>query len=82
MENKEINKDENGCSFRILTDEEFKKLQIKPKEEITTFKVGLSREQQEYYKKLMFSALEDPREKYEKITTDQMEKEWYSRQGC
>jgi hypothetical protein len=73
----------NGCTFRTLTDEEVKKMkEERPKrEEQTTFKVGLSRERQEEIKRLMFSALEDPREKYEKITTDDMVKEW-DRQGC
>ena len=73
----------NGCTFRTLTDEEVKKMkEDKPKkEEQTIFKVGLTRERQEEIKRLMFSALEDPREKYEKITTDDMEKEW-QRQGC
>jgi len=38
--------------------------------------VYLSRQRQEEIKRLMFSALEDPRAKYEHITVDEMTKNW------
>ena len=39
-------------------------------------------EKQEYIKKLMFSALEDPRKKYKQETMDDVENYWKTAQGC
>jgi hypothetical protein len=44
--------------------------------------VPLTKEKQDYIKKLMFSALEDPREKLIKVNMDDIEKSWMTRQGC
>lgn len=60
-------------SFKVLSTIDIKNNEV-AKPEIV--KVRMTREKQEYIKKLMFSALEDPRAKYEVITTDQMEEEW------
>lgn len=47
-----------------------------------SMKVHMTPEKQEYIKKLMFSALEDPREKYSPVTMDDLENYWKTAQGC
>lgn len=66
------------CEFKILSETDIKN--IDRKEE--SHKVFLSRARQEEIKKLMFSALEDPRTKYEKVDMDDLEKFWQNKQGC
>jgi hypothetical protein len=72
------------CTIRYLSLEESKAIQetMKPKEEPTSVSVPLSREKQDYIKYLMFSALEDPREKLVKVNMDDIENYWKTRQGC
>ena len=47
-----------------------------------SMKVHMTPEKQEYIKKLMFSALEDPRKKYKQETMDDVENYWKTAQGC
>ena len=47
-----------------------------------SMKVHMTPEKQEYIKKLMFSALEDPREKYSPVTMNDLENYWKNAQGC
>lgn len=57
-------------SSKVLSAEDLKR-----KEE-QRIGVPLTREKQEYIKKLIFSALEDPRSKYQPLTDDDMEEYW------
>jgi len=68
------------CEFRILSSNDIKENAVK--EEMEAHKVFLTRERQEEIKKLMFSALEDPRTKLEPQTMDDLENYWKTRQGC
>ena len=72
------------CTIRYLSLEESKAIQetMKPNEEPTIVSVPLTREKQDYIKYLMFSALEDPREKLIKVNMDDIENYWKTRQGC
>ena len=63
------------CEFKVLSIDDLNK-----KEE--SCKVYLSRDRQEEIKKLMFSALEDPRTKYEPQSMDDLENYWKNRHGC
>ena len=64
----------DGCSYRHITAEEVHRTEYANNS--SGGEVYLSRERQEQIKKLMFSALEDPREKYKKITIDEMTEKW------
>tara|TARA_R110000868_G_scaffold7975_2_gene41497 strand:+ start:614 stop:838 length:225 start_codon:yes stop_codon:yes gene_type:complete len=66
------------CEFKVLSVNDIKENAMK--EETTA--VFLTKERQEEIKKLMFSALEDPRAKYEPQTMDDLENYWKTRQGC
>lgn len=66
------------CEFKVLSVNDIKENAMKEE----TTKVFLSRQRQEEIKKLMFSALEDPRAKYEPQTMDDLENYWKNRQGC
>ena len=72
------------CTIRYLSLEESKELQekMKVKEDVTSVSIPMTKEKQEYIKRLMFSALEDPREKLKKVTMDDVEDYWYNRHGC
>jgi len=63
-------------SVKVLSVEDEKK------EVIERRPVYLTKEKQDYIKKLMFSALDDPRDKYQKATMDDLEAYWKSAQGC
>ena len=65
---------DNGCSYRKLTDEEVHRAEYANNS--SAGEVYLSPERQEQIKKLMFSALEDPRAKYKPITIDEMTEKW------
>jgi len=67
------------CEFKILTEKDIKENEKKQEE---SYKVFLSKARQEEIKKLMFSALEDPREKYEKVNMDDLENYWQNKHGC
>lgn len=68
------------CEFRYLSENDIK--ENAKKEEVEAHKVFLTRERQEEIKRLMFSALEDPRAKYQTQTMDDLENYWHNRQGC
>lgn len=78
------NQTTDECTIKYLTLEESKAIQEKMKvnEDTTRISVPLTREKQEYIKHLMFSALEDPREKLVKVNMDDIENYWKTRQGC
>ena len=63
-------------SVKILSVEEEKA------EVIERHPIQLTREKQDYIKGLIFSALVDPRDKYQKVTMDDLEAHWKSTQGC
>lgn len=63
-------------SIKVLSVEEEKK------EVIDRIQVHMTKEKQDYIKKLIFSALDDPRDKYQKATMDDLEAYWKSAQGC
>lgn len=65
---------DNGCSYRKLTDEEVHRAEYANNS--SAGEVYLSPERQEQIKKLMFSALEDPRAKYRSVTVDEMTNKW------
>ena len=65
---------DNGCSYRKLTAEEAHRAEYANNS--SAGEVYLSPERQEQIKKLMFSALEDPRAKYTPITIDEMTEKW------
>ena len=67
------------CEVKFLSSNDIKENSIKQEE---SYKVFLTRERQEEIKRLMFSALEDPRAKYEKVDMDDLENYWKTRQGC
>lgn len=62
------------CSFKYLNESEVKKTEYA--HESSGGEVYLSRERQEQIKRLMFSALDDPRDKYQKVTIDELTKNW------
>ena len=64
----------DGCSYRRLTADEMHRSEYANNS--PAGEVYLSPARQEEIKKLMFSALEDPREKYKKITVDEMTEKW------
>jgi len=68
------------CEFKILTEKDIK--ENENNEKVESYKVFLSKQRQDEIKKLMFSALEDPREKYEKVTMDDLENYWQNKHGC
>jgi hypothetical protein len=63
-------------SIKVLSVEEEKK------EVIDRIQVHMTKEKQDYIKGLIFSALDDPRDKYQKATMDDLEAYWKSAQGC
>tara|TARA_R110000868_G_scaffold249647_1_gene506141 strand:- start:381 stop:626 length:246 start_codon:yes stop_codon:yes gene_type:complete len=65
---------DDGCSYKRVTDEEIKRTEYANNS--SAGEVYLSPDRQEEIKKLMFSALIDPREKYKKITVDEMTNKW------
>ena len=65
---------DNGCSYRRLTEEEAHRAEYTNNS--SAGEVYLSPARQEQIKKMMFSALEDPRAKYKPITIDEMTKAW------
>ena len=65
---------ENGCSYRRLTDEEVHRTEYANNS--SGGEVYLSPTRQEEIKKLIFSALEDPRAKYKPISIDEMTEKW------
>jgi hypothetical protein len=67
------------CEVKILSSNDIKENSIKQEE---SYKVFLTRARQEEIKKLMFSALEDPRAKYEKVDMDDLENYWKNKHGC
>jgi hypothetical protein len=71
-------------TIKYLSLEESKALQetMKSKEEPKSISIALSREKQEYIKHLMFSALEDPREKLVKVNMDDIQNYWKTLHGC
>ena len=78
------NQTTDECTIRYLSLEESKAIQEKMKvnEDTTRISVPLTKEKQDYYKKLMFSALEDPREKLIKVNMDDIENYWRTKHGC
>ena len=52
------------------------------KEVVDRIQVHMTKEKQDYIKGLIFSALDDPRDKYQKATMDDLEAYWKSAQGC
>lgn len=65
---------ENGCSYRRLTEDEIHRTEYANNS--SAGEVYLSPARQEEIKRLMFSALDDPREKYKKISVDEMTEKW------
>ena len=78
------NQSTEECTIKYLSLEESKAIQetLKSKEEPTSVMVPLTREKQEYIKKLIFSSLEDPREKLVTVNMDDIENYWKTIQGC
>ena len=78
------NQSTEDCTIKYLSLEESKAIQetLKSKEEPTSVMVPLTREKQEYIKKLIFSSLEDPREKLVTVNMDDIENYWKTIQGC
>jgi len=66
--------EDDSCSYRYVSNEDIKKTNFSNNS--SGGEVYLSIERQEEIKRLMFSALEDPREKYKKISVDEMTKDW------
>jgi hypothetical protein len=66
------------CSFKVLSASDIEK----NKEIKESTPVFLSKEELENVKKLMFSALEDPRAKYKVINDDEMVEYWKNPYGC
>ena len=64
----------DGCTFKYLNAQEIHRTEYSNNS--GAGEVYLSPERQEQIKRLMFSALEDPREKYKKITVDEMTEKW------
>lgn len=64
----------NGCTFKYINEQEFHRTEYS--HNTSGGEVYLSRARQEEIKNLMFSALEDPREKYKKVTIDEMTEKW------
>ena len=64
----------DGCSYRRLTEDEIHRSEYANNS--SGGEVYLSPARQEEIKKLMFSALDDPREKYKKISVDEMTEKW------
>jgi len=71
--------EKNECEVKFLSENDIKENALKQEE---SYKVFLSKERQAEIKKLMFSALEDPREKYEKVDMDDLENYWKNKHGC
>jgi ribosomal protein L18E len=67
------------CEVKFLSANDIKENSLKQEE---SYKVFLSKERQAEIKKLMFSALEDPRAKYEKVDMDDLENYWKNKHGC
>jgi hypothetical protein len=65
-------------SFKVLSTSDIEK----NSQETKSYVVPVSREKQEYIKKLMFQALEDPRKKYTPTTMDDVEAYWRNPDGC
>ena len=65
--------DEN-VSFKYVSDKDIKKTNFSNNS--SGGEIYLSRERQEQIKKLMFSALEDPRKKYKTVTLDEVTEKW------
>ena len=63
-----------GCSFKYLNAQDIHRTEYANNS--GAGEVYLSPARQEQIKKLMFSALEDPREKYKKITVDELTEHW------
>jgi hypothetical protein len=61
-------------TYRILTDAE--QAEAIKKGDSYSVRVPLTRQRQEEVKKLLFSALKDPRADYRPITMDELEKSW------
>jgi len=72
--------EKSECEFKILTETDLKEKE--KNEGVESYKVFLSKARQEEIKKLMFSAFEDPRAKYEKVDMDDLENYWKNKQGC
>jgi hypothetical protein len=65
---------DDGCSYKRVTDEEIHRTEYS--NDSSAGEVYLSPARQEQIKKLMFSALVDPREKYKKMTVDELTEKW------
>ena len=65
---------DDGCSYKRVTDEEINRTEYANNS--SAGEVYLSPDRQEQIKKLMFSALVDPREKYKKMTVDELTEKW------
>lgn len=63
-------------SIKVLSVEDEKK------EAVERIQVHMTKAKQDYIKGLIFSALDDPRDKYQKATMDDLEAYWKSAQGC
>jgi hypothetical protein len=61
-------------SYRYISEKEIEKTNYANNS--SGGEVYLSRQKQEEIKKLIFSALEDPRARYEHITVDEMTEKW------
>ena len=66
--------DDDKCSYKMVSAEDIHRSEYANNS--SGGEVFLSSEKQEQIKKLMFSALEDPRAKYTPITIDEMTKNW------
>lgn len=68
--------DNNECSYKMVSAEDIHRTEYAHNS--SAGEVYMSKEKAEYIKKLMFSALEDPRAKYTPITIDEMTDKWDS----
>jgi hypothetical protein len=65
---------EEGSSYKYVSEQEIQKTEYA--DNSSAGEVYLSPERQEQIKKLMFAALVDPRDKYQKMTIDQLTEKW------
>ena len=64
----------DNCSYRQITEEEIHRTEYSHNS--SAGEVYLSPSRQEEIKKMIFRALDDPREKYKKVSIDELTEKW------
>jgi len=65
-------------SIKVLSVEDTKGNKV----DVERKQIFMTKAKQDYIKGLIFSALEDPRAKYQKVDMDDLENYWKTAQGC